>query len=437
METTTQQPQKQSSDLNIFAFWKAQQTPWKITVIRTSLERLGYKMLLPYLNLYIILMGATKTQLGFITSAGLILMALIGPALGNLIDTKGPKKAYIFGICVLIGSYLALGGARIWQVAALGLFLHQVGAGVGGASCASICGNCLASCDRAKGMLVCESLAAGLLGMVGPMISGWFLVNIMGVPDNEPPKTPEVIRPLFFIAVGITVISLLLVIFKLEDIRWAGHRVKKEKRSVLKDGMAILKADKNCRKWVLCAAISNVPYTMIVPYVQVFAAEVKGANTTELAAIATATALTSVICGYFVGILSDRYGRKKTMLATILLYMLGIVVLLVSKTPKLLIFVGLMSGFQEIGAPVSGAIQNELVPRQIIGRWQGVVRFFSSLFGAFLAAVAGIIYDTLGGQYVFIIYLACEAFLRIPLLLSLPETLTYKVDESKFADLMD
>lgn len=436
MATTTQQPQKQGSDLNILAFWKAQQTTWKITVIRTSLERLAYKMLLPYLSLYIILMGATKTQLGFITSAGLILMALVGPVLGNLIDTKGPKRAYIFGICILIGSYLAFGGAKIWQVAALGMFLHQVGAGVGGASCASICGNCLASCDRAKGMLVCESLAAGLLGMVGPMISGWFLVNVMGVGANETPTDPETIRPLFFIAVGITIVTLLLVIFKLEDLRWSGS-VKKEKRSVLKDGMAILKADKNCRKWVLCAAISNVPYTMIVPYVQVFAAQEKGASATELAAIATATALTSVICGYFVGILSDRYGRKKTLLATILLYMLGIAVLLVSKSTKLLIFVGLMSGFQEIGAPVSGAIQNELVPRQIMGRWQGVVRFFSSMFGALLAAVAGIIYDGVGGQWVFIIYLACEAFLRIPLLMSLPETLTYQVDESKFADLMN
>ena len=82
MATTTQQPQKQGSDLNILAFWKAQQIPWRITVIRTSLERLAYKMLLPYLSLYIILMGATKTQLGFITSAGLLLMAFIGPALG-------------------------------------------------------------------------------------------------------------------------------------------------------------------------------------------------------------------------------------------------------------------------------------------------------------------------------------------------------------------
>ena len=60
METGT--TTEQTGVLNIPAFWKAQQKDWRITVIRTSLERLGYKIILPYLTLYIILLGATKTQ---------------------------------------------------------------------------------------------------------------------------------------------------------------------------------------------------------------------------------------------------------------------------------------------------------------------------------------------------------------------------------------
>lgn len=71
METDTTQNQTTTA-LNIPAFWKAQRKDWRITVIRTSLERLGYKIILPYLTLYIILLGATKTQLGFVTSLGLI-----------------------------------------------------------------------------------------------------------------------------------------------------------------------------------------------------------------------------------------------------------------------------------------------------------------------------------------------------------------------------
>ena len=432
METET--TQNQAAALNIPAFWKAQQKDWRITVIRTSLERLGYKIILPYLTLYIVLLGATKTQLGLVTSLGLIASGLIGPYIGQVIDRHGTKKVYIVGILILAGGYLAFASAPVWQVAALGMFLHQLGGGVGGQSCATICGNCLANCDRAKGMLVCESLAAGVLGMVGPMISGWFLVNIMGVKDT--PTDPNTIRPLFLITLIITIISLLVVVFKLSFSRWTTSN-SAVKRNVFKDAVAILKADKNCVKWIFMAIVGNMPVAMVVPYVQIFVAETKNASVTTLSGMVTATALTSVVCGYFFGILGDRFGRKKILSLTIGLYLVGLVLLVTTKSPFMLLTVGILQGFQEIGGPLAASIQNELVPHKVMGRWVGVVRFFSSMFSALMAALAGIIYDQLGGQWIFILYIACEICIRLPLLFSLPETLHHKVDEEAFASLDD
>ena len=432
METET--TQNQAAALNIPAFWKAQQKDWRITVIRTSLERLGYKIILPYLTLYIVLLGATKTQLGLVTSLGLIASGLIGPYIGQVIDRHGPKKVYIVGILILAGGYLAFASAPVWQVAALGMFLHQLGGGVGGQSCATICGNCLANCDRAKGMLVCESLAAGVLGMVGPMISGWFLVNIMGVKDT--PTDPNTIRPMLLITLIITIISLLVVVFKLSFSRWTTSN-SAVKRNVFKDAVAILKADKNCVKWIFMAIVGNMPVAMVVPYVQIFVAETKNASVTTLSGMVTATALTSVVCGYFFGILGDRFGRKKILSLTIGLYLVGLVLLVTTKSPFMLLTVGILQGFQEIGGPLAASIQNELVPHKVMGRWVGVVRFFSSMFSALMAALAGIIYDQLGGQWIFILYIACEICIRLPLLFSLPETLHHKVDEEAFASLDD
>lgn len=128
------QKSNRASELNIFSFWKAQQKSWKITVIRTSLERLGYKLVLPYLSLFIILLGANKTQLGLVTSAGLICAALLAPLLGQHIDRHGPKRMYLFGIFILLGGYLAFCGAKTWQIAALGMFLHQMGQTLSGQS---------------------------------------------------------------------------------------------------------------------------------------------------------------------------------------------------------------------------------------------------------------------------------------------------------------
>ena len=243
-------------------------------------------------------------------------------------------------------------------------------------------------------MLVCESLAAGVLGMVGPMISGWFLVNIMGVKDT--PTDPNSIRPLFLITLIITIISLLVVVFKLSFSRWTTSN-SAVKRNVFKDAVAILKADKNCVKWIFMAIIGNMPVAMVVPYVQIFVAETKNASVTTLSGMVTATALTSVVCGYFFGILGDRFGRKKILSLTIGLYLVGLVLLVTTKSPFMLLTVGILQGFQEIGGPLAASIQNELVPHKVMGRWVGVVRFFSSMFSALMAALAGIICDQLGG----------------------------------------
>ncbi len=425
---------EKKNDLDVIGFWKAQQPAWKITVYRTSMERLVYKAVLPYLTLYIVLMGATKSQIGTVTAMGTLVAAIMAPFLGSYIDINGPKKMYILGIIVLLLGYIALWGAPIWQIAALGMFLHTMGGTLGGQSCANICGNCLESCDRAKGMLVCETFAAGVLGMIGPAFAGWFLINVMGVEGT--PTDPLTIKPLFLFCVAITFLSLLMIIFKL-DVSHLGSKGKaRAKRNPIKDAFALMKADKNCMKWMIMTGVNRMPMVMIVPYLQLYAAEAKGATTGELAAMTTATALTSVVCGYFFGILADKYGRKKTLTFAIVAYIAALVLLLTSKGTGTLIIVGLLVGFQEIGAVINGSIQHELVPGWARGRWSGSNGMVGSLVASIFAYAAGIIYDGVGPQWLFIIYIVAEVAIRLPLLWTLPETLNYKVDESKFEHLL-
>ena len=426
---------EKKNDLDVIGFWKDQQPAWKITVYRTSMERLVYKAVLPYLTLYIVLMGATKTQIGTVTSLGTLVAGIMAPFLGSYIDKNGPKKMYLMGIAVLMGGYLALWQAPIWQVAALGMFLHTMGATLGGQSCANICGNCLESCDRAKGMLVCETFAAGVLGMIGPAFAGWYLVNIMDVVGT--PSDPNSIKPLFFFCLIVTFLSLLMIIFKL-DVSHLGAKgaAKKAKRNPVKDAFALMRADKNCAKWMIMTSVNRIPTAMIIPYLQLYAAEVKGASTSELAAMTTATALTSVVCGYMFGILADKYGRKKTLAFTLVAYIAALVLLMTTTNTKMLILVGLLVGFQEIGMVINGSMQHELVPGWARGRWSGANGMGGSLVASIFAFAAGIIYDGVGPQWLFIIYIVTEIFLRLPVLYTLPETLTFKVDESKFEHLL-
>ena len=79
------------------SFLKRQHRDWKITVLRTSLERLSYQIVFPYLSIYIVALGATGTQLGIVNSIGMLIAGLCGPFTGWFIDRIGPKKIYLIG----------------------------------------------------------------------------------------------------------------------------------------------------------------------------------------------------------------------------------------------------------------------------------------------------------------------------------------------------
>jgi len=404
--------------ISIPTFWRSQQKDWKVTVIRTSLERLGYQIIFPYLSLYIIALGATKSQLGIITAAGMLMSGLLGPFVGRFIDKNGAKKIYVLGIVMLLLSYLIYGFAPVWQVCVLAMVVYYFGQGISGQSCATICGNCLQTCDRARGMLVCESLAAGFLGMAGPIIAVFLLVNVIGT-DRETASASD-LRWLFFVSATFTLLSLLLVIFHLGNQKWA---VKNLDQSALRRAAGLLKENRNARKWIIIAAINYMPNAMVLPYVQVFAEEMKGASIEVLGYMVTGSALASMIFGYPVGVLADRFGRKKVLLTTVVIFWVSNILLLLSASPAMLIVAGILQGFFHISAPLSGAIQRELVSPEVMGTWIGVTKFTNAVFSAVMAILAGWLYDYLGSQWCFLVYIALDLLIRVPLLMSLPETL--------------
>jgi len=121
--------------------------------------------------------------------------------------------------------------------------------------------------------------------------------------------------------------------------------------------------------------------------------------------------------------LADRVGRKKVLYVTIPLFLLSNVMLIWAPTPAFLILAGILQGFYYIGVPIAAAIERELVPAEHMGRWIGVNRFSKMTLSAILALTAGLIWDKIGPQYIFIAFVGIELLTRVPLLISIPETL--------------
>ncbi len=395
-------------------FLNRQQRDWKVTVVRTSLDKFAYQMVFPYLSIYIVALGATATQLGLVNSIGMIIAGVISPLIGWSIDRNGPKKIYLFGISMLAVSYFTYGMASSWAVTIFAMIAYWLGFSMSTQSCSTICGNCLPNQDRATGMTICETVAAGLLGMAGPMLGAWLVSTFGGVNSGG-------IRPLFFVALSVSICTFMVVFTQLSNRKWsmtAGSRP-----NIFADLSRIMKEGRYLKRWLVIASIGYLPLGMVFPFSQVFANKVKGADVLILGAMVTGASLTSILLALPLGRLADKVGRKRVLYITIPLFWVSNAILVLASSPIWLVTAGVMQGFHFIGSPIAMAMERELVPADRMGRWLGITRFFRMLFNAAMAFVAGMIWDKIGPQYVFLTFIALDLMVRMPLLISMPETL--------------
>ena len=403
-------------------FFRRQRRDWYVTATRSSLERFAYQMVFPYLSIYTIALGATATQLGLVNSLGMGLAGLSAPLSGWLIDRIGTKKIYLLGIAMLAISYLTYGLAQNWTIIIIAMMAYWLGFTTAVHGCATVCANSLANQDRATGMSLCETFAAGLLGTGGPLLGALMVSSFGGV-------TVRGIRPLFLIGLAVTVVTFLLIFTQLSDRRWAGQSVARA--SLFKGLSQVFKEGRNLKRWLVISSVTSLPLGMALPFSQVFAYEFKGADQYILGYMVTGFALTPLVFGIPFGRLADKIGRKKVIYLIAPLFWISNLILIWAPGPGFLIAAGILQGFYFISITVTGAMTFELVPAEQMGRWLGIIRFVRLLLSAVSAFAAGLIWDNLGPQYVFLSVIGLDLLIRIPLLLGMPETLNLRIGTAK------
>ena len=339
---------------------------------------------------------------------------IIGPLIGWFIDRTGPKNIYLAGIGLLAISYLTYGIAHDWFVTIVAMVAYWMGYSLSIHSCATICGNSLKNEDRATAMTICETVALGLMGMVGPILGAWIVTNFGGINIAG-------IRPIFFFCLIITISTFIFILTQLSNKKWRVNNSTEP--NISHDLYQVFQEGHHLKKWLVITAIAQLPLAMVFPFSQLFAHEIKGATPFILGAMVTGSSLTSIAFAIPLGRLADRIGRKKILYMTIPLFWISNLLLVWSPNSFLLIIAGILQGFYHVGGPISSAMERELVPQEQMGRWLGITRFLRMLLNAFLAFTCGIIWDKIGPQYVFLSFIAIDLAFRLPLLLNMPETL--------------
>ena len=379
-----------------------------------------YNLVAPYLSIYTLDLGASATQLGLINSIGMAVAGITAPFIGWIIDRRGVRQLYLIGIGLLALSYLTYGVAGSWPIAILAMVAYWLGKSLSGQGCSTICGNSIRSEDRATAMSLCETFAAGVLGMLAPLLAIALVARFGG------PNTAG-IRPLFFVALAGTLGTFLLVYFRLPNCQWSSP--KHSSKGLFGDLRAVFHGGEKLVRWLIIDAIGYLPMGMVIPFAQPYAHEVKGADGLVLGMMITACALTPLILGIPIGRIADRIGRKRVLYVTIPLSWLSSVALIFACNSAMLVISGVLLGFFTISSVTAGAMAYELVPKMHMGRWLGITRFFRMLLAAMAATLAGLIWDHIGPAYVFIVVIGLELVIRMPLLITMPETLHLKNHE--------
>lgn len=397
-----------------FSFLKRQQRDWKITVVRASLSRFLYQIVFPYQSVYTVALGATRTQLGIVNSVGMGIAGLLGPLTGWLIDRRAPKMIYLIGIGLLVAAYLTYGVAQGWMIIIIAMIAYQLGYAISDHACWFFCANLLVNEDRATGTGFCETISGGLFGIIGPLIGAFIValfggVNVIGI------------RPLFFVSLAGTIGVFFLILTQLSNHRWTSPT--EIRPSFIKDLSQVFRQGHNLKRMLIIISMTFVPYGMVLPFTQVFAHEVKGADEYVLGAMVSGMALTVLALSIPLGRLADRIGRKKALYLATPLFYASSLLLIWAPNAGFLIAAGTLQGLFWILVNITGAMAVELVTPEQMGRWLGIIRFFELFAAASTAFLAGVIWDNIGPEYLFLTVIGLDLFIRIPLLIKMPETL--------------
>jgi MFS family permease len=186
----------------------------------------------------------------------------------------------------------------------------------------------------------------------------------------------------------------------------------------------ILKSNPAIIRFLIMIALMEIPWTMVNPFMPLFAHQVKGADEFILGALGTVRFFVPFVFAIPIGRLADRHGRKKILLALAPLTYIANLLLILAPGPKVLLLAAFFFGFYGISTAVVNAMAAEMVPREQMGRWIGIMSLVRGIFSIPLPILAGGLWNAFGPIYVFVAAILIDLLLRIPLLLSVPETLS-------------
>ena len=399
-------------------FAQRQTSEFKLMLARRALHGMASGLSRQYNSLYATLLGADPVQLGSLHSVGNAIGALAALPAGWFIDYYSLKKVLLLGTVILTASRLLYFVAPHWTWLYAGVILFYLGVRITCTACTVTCAAELPNEERGTGRGLCGTVSS-IVAIITPLLAAWIISRFGGISVRS-------IRPLYAIQVVIFIgiFILLLSHFSGSHAGGASGGVKE----VLSGFAQVFQHGPDVVRLLLVMGLMELPFTITQPFMPLYAHQFKGANEFVLGGMSMAVAIVPMLASIPLGRLADRYGRKKLLFAVApLAYAANLCLVLApsggTRASLVLLLYGLLFGFNSISMALASSMTAEIVPKEQMGRWIGIVSLFRGLLGIPAPLIGGLLWERFGPQYVFLAAIAIDAFVRLPLLASVRETL--------------
>jgi MFS family permease len=404
-------------------FAQRQTQGFKLMLTRRTLHGLATGVTTQYNSIYATALGANAVQLGSLQSVGNAVGALASLPAGWSIDYSSIKNVFLMGAGLLLSSSLVYFVAPDWIWLYAAMVLYYLGMRATCTSCTVTCAAELTNEDRATGRGLCRTIASPV-AIVTPLLAAVLVSYFGGI-------TVEGIRPLYAIQALIFVGIFFLLLTRLSRVRT--NNGPPDGQRILSGFVQVFRQGPDVGRLMVMMGLMELPWTVAQPFMPVYAHEFKGANEFVLGGIAMMTMLMPMLASIPLGRLADKHGRKTLLFAIAPLSYAANIILIIAPpsgagSSSCLLLYGLLFGFNSINMALASSMAAEIMPREQMGRWIGVVGLFRGLLSIPAPTVGGLIWEHLGPQYVFLAAIAVDVCVRLPLLALVQETLHLSVE---------
>ena len=394
---------------------RRQKHNYRVAVARAASSRFLLELTQPYASIYTVALGADSVQLGTVSSIGSAIGSLISAPVGWLADRLGIKTFYLLGVAFLAGEALIFGLARDWRALIAATILASVSMRLTGTGCSVISADSVRNQDRVTAQNVCVTLSA-IAAMLSPLLAAQLVTTFGGI-------TIEGIRPLYYLRFAGYGLVFLFVAIYLTEPRGADVGRRREGPGFVAAFRELFQGHVGLPKWIVISSLMSLPMAMTAPFFQLYAHEFKHADQYVLGIMAAAMVVSRLLFGIPLGRVADRIGRKRLIAWLTPLWYLSFLLLIVAQGPVVLVLAASLQTFYMICSGAVSAMTIELVSLDRQGRWSGMLGLFRGIVAIPAPVIGGLIWRELGAAYVFVVPIAIDLLIRVPLMALVPETL--------------